>query len=166
MFKGILTWKSNFHFRLFVMLLGVCILTIIPLPIMLSIFRPPWMLLFVLYIQFYYPQYFNVTLLLFFGLCLDVLLATVMGEHAFALLLATAISANKARRFYFFSIVQQMILVATFCFIYQSAIVLIDAFQGYRSNDWIVLSAPLLGFLCWPWVRVLADNTLCYDGRF
>lgn len=145
--------------RLFLALLISFVLTIIPLPMALVAFRPPWVLMLILYTQFFLPQYFSVTLIFFLGLCLDVLLSTVIGEHAFALLLATWFATGKIRRFSFFSMLQQMVLVALFCLIYQTIIFLIEAFLGYNTNLWIAVGTALLSMLFWP----LMQRTLIYS---
>ena len=123
-------------------------------------FRPPVILLLVLYIQYFLPQYFNTTALLLIGLCMDVLLSTVIGEHAFALLLTTWIASGKARRFAFFSMGQQIMLISILCFIYQLSIFLIDAFLGYHNGTWGMAGAALLSMLAWPWIRIFADSAL------
>ena len=148
------------NLRVFFALFIVFGLSILPLPHMMMAIRPPWVLLFVLYIQFYLPNYFSVTLLLLLGLCLDVLLSTMIGEHAFALILAAWFAASKTRRFNFFSMVQQMMLVASFCLIYQLTIFLIDAFLGYHNEPMMVIGTTILSMFFWPWARVLADGTL------
>ncbi len=122
-------------------------------------FRPPWIMLFVLYIQFFLPNYFNMTSLFILGLCLDVLLSTVIGEHPFALLLTTWFAAGKARRFNFFSMGKQMLLVGLFCLLYQLIIFLIDAFLGYSPRLWMVVVSALFSLLFWPWVRWVLANS-------
>jgi rod shape-determining protein MreD len=148
------------NLRLFLALLIAFVLTILPLPEIIAGIRPPWILLFVLYIQFFLPNYYNITLLLFLGLCVDILLSTVIGEHAFALLLTTWFAAGRTRRFNFFSLVQQMVLIAVFCLIYQLIIFLIEAFLGYHNSLWVLACAAMLGMVLWPWLRVLADGGL------
>lgn len=148
------------HLRLFLTLFLAFVLTIIPLPALVMGFRPPWILLFVLYIQFFLPNYFNITLLLILGLCVDVLLSTVIGEHSFALLLTTWFAAGKARRFNFFSLFQQMMLIALYCLIYQLIIFIIEAFLGYHNGILVGAGAVVLSMFLWPWVRMLADGTL------
>jgi len=155
----------SLNMRLLIALFVAFVLTVLPLPDLLHGIRPPWILLLVLYVQFYLPHYFNITLILILGLCLDVLLSTVIGEHAFALLLTTWISSGKTRRFYFFSMIQQTMLIASFCFIYQLCLFLMESFLGYHNPVMMLVASTLLTILLWPWVRVLADNTLCYDTR-
>ena len=152
--------RLNVH--LFFALFIAFVLTILPLPEMMVGFRPPWVLILVLYVQFFLPNYFNIFLLFFLGLCLDVLLSTVIGEHVFALVLTTWFVAGKVRRFYLFSMGQQMVLVALFCLVYQSILFLIDAFLGYNNGPWLIVGTALFSMLFWPWVRVLADSTLLY----
>lgn len=144
--------------RLFLLLFIALVLTIIPLPDMIVGFRPPWILLFVLYIQFFLPNYFNISWLFFLGLCLDVLLSTVIGEHAFALVLLTWFATGKSRRFVFFSMSQQMMLVGFFCLVYQLIIFLIDAFLGYNNGLARVAGTAFISMLFWPWLRMVFDR--------
>lgn len=136
------------------------VLTIIPLPEIIAVFRPPWVLMFVLYVQFFLPRYFRVTWVFLLGLSMDVLLASVIGEHAFALLLVSGVASNKARRFHFFSVAQQMILIALFCLVYQLVIVLIDAALGYNNEILFAFGTVLVTMIFWPWVKLLTDSTL------
>ena len=156
---------NTLNVRLFLAVLTALVLTIIPLPELLTGFRPPWVLIFVLYIQFYLPEYFNLASLFILGLCLDVLLSTAIGEHAFALTFVTLLASGKARRFNFFSMGQQMGLVAALWAIYLSIIYVLDAFMGYSNHWWMVLGTTLISLFFWPCARVLAESTLCYDSR-
>ena len=140
--------------RLVLALLLALMLTVLPLPELLAGFRPPWLLLLILYVQFFLPSYFNVTVVVALGLCLDVLLSTALGEHAFALIITTWIAAGKSRRFCFFSMIQQMLLLSVFCLIYESALYLIDAFLGYSNTPWTIIEASFMGMLFWPWLRL------------
>lgn len=106
---------TNLRIRLGIGFIGALILSILPMPELISIFRPPWILLLVLYIEYYLPGNFKLTTLLFVGLALDILLSTVIGEHSFALLLVTWLASTKSRRFQFFSIMQQICLIGFFC---------------------------------------------------
>ena len=138
--------------RLIFALFIAFVLTVLPVPGVLAGFRPPWILILALYVRFFLPNYFNITLLFFLGLCLDVLLSTVIGEHGFALLLTTWFASGKARRFNFFSIIQQVMVVGLCCLVYQLSIFLIDAFLGYNNGTWMVVGTVLLSMCVWPWV--------------
>ncbi|MDP1603910.1 MAG: rod shape-determining protein MreD [Legionella sp.] len=150
----------SLNLRLFMAFLLALVLTILPVPELLAGARPPWVLLLVLYLQFYMPDYFKVTVLFVIGLFLDVLLSTTIGEHALALSLITWLANNKARRFYFFSIGQQMTLVGFLCLFYQLIIVTIDAFLGFHMNLVNVVSSAVISVLVWPWLRLVGEETL------
>ena len=125
----------------------VLVLTILPLPNLLAGFRPPWVLLFVLYMQMCLPKYFNLILVFFMGLCLDVLSSTLMGQHVFAIFFATWVASTKTRRFNFFPLGQQMPLIFLFCFIYQALILLVDAFLGNSYNMVAAAGSACLGMV-------------------
>ncbi|CAM3002024.1 rod shape-determining protein MreD [Legionella worsleiensis] len=151
---------KNLGLRLLVGFVGALVLSILPLPEWLSAFRPPWVLLLILYIEYYLPGNFRLTALLFTGLLLDVLMSSVIGEHSFALLLVTWIASTKSRRFQFFSMMQQICLIGFFCLLYQSVISFIDGLLGFHYSLFTPLASALLGMFFWPWIRLLGDGSL------
>lgn len=151
---------KNLRIRLTLGFVIALILSILPMPELISDFRPPWVLLFVLYIEYFLPGNFNLASLLFVGLLLDVLLATVIGEHSFALLLVTWIASSKSRRFQFFSMMQQIFLIGFFCFLYQAIISLITALLGFNYSLVMPVFSAAVGMFVWPWIRLLGEDTL------
>ncbi|MBA2656314.1 MAG: rod shape-determining protein MreD [Tatlockia sp.] len=151
---------TSLSVRLFLAAILVLALTILPLPALLAGFRPPWVLILILYLQFYLPEYFNLVFLMIIGLVLDVLLSTILGEHAFALALVSWIAASKARRFRLFSMGQQMALMGFFCLLYQMLILIINSSLGYYYGFIMPLGSTLISILLWPWVRLIADESL------
>lgn len=150
----------NLHLRLWVGFIAALILSILPMPELISAFRPPWILLLVLYIEYFLPGNFKLTTLLIVGLVLDVLLSTVIGEHSFALLFVTWIASTKSRRFQFFSMMQQIFLIGFFCLLYQSAISLVDGLLGFNYSVFVPFASAMMGMFFWPWIRLLGDDTL------
>ncbi len=150
----------NLHLRLMTGFIAALVLSILPMPELISAFRPPWILLLVLYIEYFLPGNFKLTTLLIVGLVLDVLLSTVIGEHSFALLLVTWIASSRSRRFQFFSMMQQIFLIGFFCLLYQSVISLVDGMLGFNYSMLAPLGSALLGMFFWPWIRLLGDDTL------
>ncbi len=151
---------TSLNLRLFVAAILALALTILPLPELLIGLRPPWVLILILYLQFFLPEYFNLVLLIIIGMALDVLLSTVLGEHAFALSIVAWIASTKARRFRLFTMGQQMALIGFFCLLYQMLILIIDASLGYYYGFLMPLGSTLITILLWPWVRLLADESL------
>lgn len=148
------------NLRLFLAVILALALTILPLPELLIGLRPPCALILLLYLQFFLAEQFNVVLLLVVGLALDVLLATVLGEHALALTTVSWIASSKARRFRLFTMGQQMALIGFFCLLYHMLILVMDASLGYYYGLILPLGSSLISILLWPWVRLLADDTL------
>lgn len=131
----------------------VFMLSLFPLPLSLALLRPPFILLFVLYVQFVSKHRFPVLGLFLLGLCLDVLTVSVLGEHAFALLLAAWFASSRRRRFYFSSLPQQALFIMMGCAIYATTLCVIDHSMGYASS-WISVPLTMLtGVICWPWLR-------------
>ncbi len=150
----------SLNLRLVLAAIIVLALTILPLPALLAGVRPPWVLILILYLQFFLPEHFNLVFLLIIGIALDVLLSTVIGEHAFALSLVTWIASSKARRFRLFTMSQQMALVGFFCLLYQMLILIVDSSLGYYYGFILPLGSTLISILLWPWVRLIADESL------
>ncbi|KTC66012.1 Rod shape-determining protein MreD (plasmid) [Legionella adelaidensis] len=148
----------NVNIRLLLALIVALILTILPLPEFMLGVRPPWVLLLLLYAEFYLPKNFSTISVFFLGLCLDILLFHVIGENAFALLITTWVATGKTRRFAFFSVGQQMVLIGLFALIYESILLLIDAFLGNNYSSITVVGSTILAMLLWPWVRILAES--------
>lgn len=148
------------HLRLLIGLVVAMILSILPMPQLIADFRPPWILLFILYIEYFLPMYLNSAILLVVGLLLDVLLATLIGEHSFALLLVTWLATSKSRRFQFFSMMQQLFLIGFFSLVYQIIIVIIAIVLQAHYNFWMPLESALVSMLVWPWIRLLGEDTL------
>lgn len=151
---------STLNLRLLIATILVLALTILPLPAILLGFRPPWVLLLILYWQFFIPDHFNVALLLIIGLALDVLLSTVLGEHAFALSLVSWLASSRARRFRLFTMGQQMALIGICCLLYQALILMIDASLGFYHGFLVFLGSTVISIILWPWVRLIADDSL------
>ncbi|MCR9192706.1 MAG: rod shape-determining protein MreD [Gammaproteobacteria bacterium] len=130
--------------------LAMFVLSILPLPPVINASRPAWLLLLFLYLQTYMPRYFHVLSVLFFGLCLDVLLATTMGEHAFALVMTTWLMVGRTQRFMFFSIIHQTLVVGLACGCYALILFVADASFGHVSSLLPVLGVAVTSMLCWP----------------
>lgn len=149
---------TSLHLRMVVAFLLVIILTIVPLPAFLSGVRPPWVLLFFIYLIFYRPDFFNLGMLFILGIMMDVLLSTVMGEHVFALLAATWVATSKQRRFSHSPLGHQLIGVGLISFIYQLVLFCIDGFFGYSTPFLQVIMVTILSMIVWPWLRLFADE--------
>ncbi len=135
-------------------------LTILPLPELFFCLRSPWVLLLIIYLQCFLPNYFSIALVLMVGILVDVLSYTIIGEHALALIIVTWLVSKKARRFKFFPLSQQLALVGFFCFIYQLVILLVESFLAYPFHLNHSLASILIAVLIWPSLKLLAEKIL------
>lgn len=133
-------------------------LTIIPVPSFFASLKPSWILLLILYCQFFLPNLFYLTATILLGLFLDILLSTTLGEHSLALVITTWVASSKVQRFHMFPMLQQMLLIALFCFIYQLSLYFFDARQGFNSTFLNVVGTTLMSFLVWPWIQLILSN--------
>lgn len=153
------------HLRLSLAFIIALILTILPLPYFLSGFRPPWVLLLSLYLTFYLPRSLNLLVLFILGLILDVLLSTVLGEHAFSLLLVTGLARPKQRRFSHFPIGQQVIVIGLLSFSYQFTLFCIDGSFGYSVHFLSIVLSTALSMVLWPWIRLFGEDVFILKRR-
>ncbi len=156
---------DSVYLRLLTAVAITLIFSIFPMPEILSGLRPPLTLLLILYIQLFLPAYYSLFVVLLISLCMDVLMSTVMGEHAFALFLVGWAINNRARRFQFFAMGQQMLIVGFLCMIYQAALLSIDAFSGFHYSMYTIISSAVIGMLFWPWLKILADDVILLKLR-
>jgi rod shape-determining protein MreD len=151
---------SFLYFRLFFICILVLFLTIFPFPVGYELFRPSWGLLFLLYIQFRLPTAFSYFWVISLSLFLDVLSVTPLGEHLIAFSLVVGISGGRARRFKFFSPVQQMLWIFFLTFIYESVLIFIDYCCGHRVTFVRFFIPSLVTTLIWPIFSSLLETSV------
>jgi len=134
-------------------LLLALLLTIFPLPGSLALLRPAWILMIFLFFELFWSSFFSMGLLLLMSLLMDVLLVTPIGMHGVALLLTTWAAFGKARRFHFYSAMQQAILIGVYTGCYQSILYFIDLMLGYKPQGLLVFGSMLVTIFCWPGVK-------------
>lgn len=137
----------------------VIILSIIPLPAWASIFRPAFVFLVWIYIRIFLPERFNLFFLLLNGILLDCLLYTTIGMHSFAMIISLWMINTRARRFVFFNLVQQMLLVWILTTFYVFLLLAVNLFLGNHIDAWQPISVGLSSALIWPWLKVTLDDS-------
>ena len=148
------------YLRLWLIVLFIFLLTIIVLPYPFSNLRPLWVFLFVLYVQVTLPRVFYVMGVVFFGLMLDVLSLSALGQHLLALTLVSWCIAGRARRFKFFSMSQQMVWVFLLSFMYQWTLFVSNIVLGYSMSTWSMLLPVCMTTLVWPWFKLCVEYFL------
>lgn len=144
---------------LFVFLV-ITLLTIIPLPALANQLRPNFILMLWIYLRIFNSERFNLFLLFLNGLMLDCLLYTVIGMHAFALTLVLWCITLRARRYVFFNLVQQSLLVLVLSTLYSYILLFINIALGNYTNAFSPLLIGLTSALLWPWLKFTLDDML------
>ncbi|HEY4750941.1 MAG TPA: rod shape-determining protein MreD [Steroidobacteraceae bacterium] len=136
--------------RLLLTALVALVLTVLPLPPILDLLRPPFLLVTVLFWSVNSPRTGGIAIGFFAGLVLDVFQGPVLGEHALALSLVTYIIVREHQRIRSKPAIQQAMIVLAALIVYEIVLLMIDGWTGQAvasAQRWV---HPLTGALIWP----------------
>ncbi|GAA3542058.1 rod shape-determining protein MreD [Zobellella aerophila] len=136
-------------------LLLALILSILPLPGLVAPFRPDWLLVIMLYWVLALPHRANVGTAWVVGLLLDLLLGSILGVHALALVIPVYLAASQFQRLRNYSVWQQAFIIGALALLNK----LIIFWASYIDRDiqldyhyfWSIISSMVI----WPWVFLL-----------
>ena len=131
------------------------VLTALPLPAWASDWRPAWVALVLIYWCIAVPTRVGVGVGWCLGLFLDVLLGTLLGQHALGLAVVAYITQRLDQRVRVLPIWQQGVGVFGLVFLYQVLILWITGIQGMPVLASAYWSSPLISMLLWPWVYIV-----------
>jgi rod shape-determining protein MreD len=133
------------------------ILTVLPLPTWLSIVRPAFLVLTVLYWSIAAPRAGGIALAFFSGLLLDVFQGPLLGEHALALCLVAYVSVREHQRIRSKPAFQQSLIVFAALVSYEFVVFAIDGWTGHSITNLLRWTHTVTGALLWaPVAAVLA----------
>lgn len=122
----------------------------LPLPQLLSLFWPQFLVLTILYWSTMTPRTGGILIAFLGGLALDVLQGTQLGQHALAL----SLLAYLAIRFHLLTrakpIFEQALLVLLALSIYEGVLWAIDGWSGHQARSWMRWMHIIPGALTWP----------------
>ncbi|MCT7654880.1 rod shape-determining protein MreD [Oceanimonas sp. NS1] len=131
------------------------ILSILPLPDMIAPFRPDWLLVTLLYWTIALPHRANVGTAFVAGLLLDLLLGSVLGVRALALVIPVYLAASQFQRMRNYSVWQQAFVVGGLAMLNKLLIFwtgyLNSAIQVDYHYFWSIVSSMVF----WPWIFLL-----------
>ena len=134
------------------------VLTLIAIPDAIRTLRPFWLALVVIYWAIEAPENYAIGFAFLVGLLQDVLVGTLLGEHAFRLAIISFIVLRFRSRIRFFPMWQQALAVAVLLFNDRVVVLILRAISGEFAIDWRYWLAPLVGAAVWPWVFLLLDD--------
>ncbi len=150
-----MTERPNATWVIVVTVFVALVLTIVPLPQSLEGFRPAWIALTVIYWSMALPQRVSVGVSWTLGLLLDVMMGTLLGQHAMAMTLLTLVTQKFHLQIRVFPWHQQMFIVGLLLGVYEFALFWVDGISGEGKPKQLYVTALIAGALLWPWTLAL-----------
>lgn len=135
------------------------ILSIIPLwdaiPAELGYLRPEWVVLVLFYWVIALPHRVGIVTAWIVGLIVDVLLGSLLGQHAIAFIFVAYVAMVLYQRLRMFSIWQQSMIVFLVIGLSQLINFSIENIVGFGDWNILYLLAAVVSAMLWPWVFLL-----------
>ena len=148
--------QPNRHWIVFVTILAALLLSILPMPIWLSIARPAWVAMVVMYWIMALPERFGLFFAFFVGLVMDVLLGTIFGQNSIGLLLVAIIVLSLHRRLRMFPCWQQTFMAFIIVGCYQLVNLWIRSMLGKTASSLCYYFIPALtSATFWPLISAI-----------
>lgn len=142
------------------------LIAIYPLSPSVSVFRPEWVCLIVIYWALHTPQHVGIGIAWCVGLLLDVLEGAVWGGHAFAFAAVSYICLMSYRRLRSYSLSQQCFWIFVFVGLHQMFVNWFQGFEGYSDAPRQMLLSSLVTTACWPLLVVFLRRAQRHYGVF
>jgi rod shape-determining protein MreD len=135
---------------IFLSLLCAFILSIVPLPGWLEWYRPAWVTLVVIYWTLFTPQSVGIVSAWCAGFILDLMMDTLLGEHALSLAVVAYLSITLSHRVRQFPVWQQAFVVLLLVGMDQLILLWIQGVTGNVPRTWLYWLSAVVSMLIWP----------------
>lgn len=135
------------------------VLTIVPLPQVINVGRPDWVLLLIIYWSLNAPMLVGLTYAWICGLLIDVLIGSLIGQHALAFVLVATLTHRFQLRMRIFPVVQQAVGVLVMIALYHFLVFWIDGIVGSTVTSWTRWLPALVGAVLWPLLVAVLDTS-------
>jgi rod shape-determining protein MreD len=137
---------------------AVIVLSVVAVPEAWRPYRPFWVGLLVIWWSLEAPERMGLGVAFLLGLTQDILIGTLLGEHAFRLVAIAFILLRFRARLRFFPMWQQALAVLAILLNDRIVTWALRSFVGDTAIDWRFWIAPFVGALLWPWLFLLLDD--------
>jgi len=141
-------------FVIYLTLLIGFVLSIMPLPEWAQDFRPQWVVLVLAYWCMALPERIGVGVGWVSGLLLDVLMGTLLGQHALGLSVVAFLMLKLYRRVRVQPLRQQMFTIFVLLLLERLLTLWSTGAAGYPTPTLWYWVTPVVGMLLWPWVYI------------
>jgi rod shape-determining protein MreD len=131
------------------------ILTMLPLPGSLEIFRPEWVTLTLIYWCMALPARVGVGIGFTVGLFLDVIRDTLLGQYALALTLIAFITLHLHQRVRVFPLWQQAVSIFILVMLESVVVLWVKGIIGESVSFWNLIATAGTSMIAWPFVFVV-----------
>lgn len=129
-------------------------LSILPLPTWAIWFRPCWVVMVILFWQISAPQNLGLSIVWLLGLTMDALYGSVLGQHAFTLVIIYYLASKFARLMRILPLWQQTSIIALLIIIDQLILTFIQVLFGDIIHTWFFVFRVLSSIVLWPLVYI------------
>ncbi|MDX1380656.1 MAG: rod shape-determining protein MreD [Xanthomonadales bacterium] len=145
--------------RLFGLTLAAAmLLTLLPLPGFLQMFKPYWVALVLIYWGLETSDLVRLGLAFVLGLLLDLLTGSLLGLHALSLVVLTYLVHRFRSQIRFFPAWQQALAVLALLVNDRIILLWVISLLGEPVPTWRYWLPTLAGMLLWPWIFLLMDR--------
>jgi rod shape-determining protein MreD len=141
--------------RMLLSALIALVLQVLPLPWALSVIRPAFLVVVVLYWSIAAPRAGGLTFGWFAGLVLDMFQGVVLGQHALAVALVTYLAIRFHLQIRNRPILDQSLIAFVALTLYEVVVWAIDGWTGHPVASALRWLPPIAGGLIWPVVALL-----------
>ena len=132
-----------------------CILTIVPLPDKLVIFRPEWVSLVLIFWCMIVPHRVGVFSGWCMGLFMDVLYGTLLGQYALTMSVLAFLTYKLQTRLRLYPLLQQSMIIMLLIALQQMMGLWIKGISGQAPNNITYWLPSLTSTLVWPVVAII-----------
>ncbi|MGK9067242.1 rod shape-determining protein MreD [Stutzerimonas chloritidismutans] len=146
--------RLNNGWVIWLSLLVALLLSVAPMPVNTELARPLWLGMFIAYWAITLPHRGGMAAAFIFGLMLDVLAGTLLGQNGLPLLLVTFLVLSLNQRLRMFPLLQQSLVLLVILGLGQLVHLWLNTLTGNRPPTLLFLVPVPVSALLWPWVFV------------
>jgi len=143
---------------IFLTIVAAVLLSLLPLPEMLTPFKPYWLAMVLIYWTLETRDIISLGLAFLVGLVLDILSGSLMGLHALSLVIMVFLVRRFRSRLRFFPPWQQALSVLGLLVNDRIILIWIIVLLGESLPTWKYWLPPLVGMALWPWLFLFLDR--------
>ncbi|MEI6859776.1 MAG: rod shape-determining protein MreD [Shewanella sp.] len=145
-------YVANGRWVVWLSFLAAMLLQIMPLPDIVEVWRPDWLLLVIIYWAMALPHRYNILLAFALGVMLDILLGAHLGIRALSMSLVVYVVVLHFQRLRNFPMWQQALVIASLVCLYHMVVFWTQFVVSTAFFDMSLFFPAFSSLIIWPWV--------------